>query len=252
LEFAYNNSLHDSTGQTPFHVLYGQHPVTLNDALTRSLPNANDSILEPPAVNKLIEATGQATALAQQSIKRANERMTANVNKSRRDIQFQVGDFVLLSTANLRLPLGTKRVKKLAPKFIGPFSILERIAEGRAYRLELPPHMRLHPTFHVSSLRPFSPDSNPGTTQPEPHPDYFADGHQEWEVSEILDHRRIHNQLQYFVSWAGFAEHENSWLPESSMENSPALLQHYWDAPKSDQDMLKKRRRRSARGRASF
>jgi hypothetical protein len=136
--------------------MYGQHPVTLNDALTRSLPNANDSILEPPAVNKLIEATGQATALAQQSIKRANERMTANVNKSRRDIQFQVGDLVLLSTANLRLPLGTKRIKKLAPKFIGPFSILERIAEGRAYRLELPPHMRLRPPFHVSSLRPFT------------------------------------------------------------------------------------------------
>jgi hypothetical protein len=148
--------------------MYGQHPVTLNDALTRSLPNANDSILEPPAVNKLIEGTGQATALSQPSIKRANDRMTANVNKSRRDIQFQVGDLVLLSTANLRLPLGTKRVKKLAPKFIGPFSILERIAEGRAYRLELPPHMRLHPTFHVWSLRSFYPDSNPGRTQPNP------------------------------------------------------------------------------------
>jgi hypothetical protein len=35
LEFAYNISLRESTGQTPFHVVYGKHPVTLDDVLTR-------------------------------------------------------------------------------------------------------------------------------------------------------------------------------------------------------------------------
>jgi hypothetical protein len=64
LEFAYNNSLHESTGQTPFHVAYGQPPVTLDDVLTRPLPKVSDSKLEPPAVKKLLEANKNAANLA--------------------------------------------------------------------------------------------------------------------------------------------------------------------------------------------
>jgi len=42
---------------------------------------------------------------------------------------------------------------KLSPRFLGPFTILERIGL-QAYRLELPPEMDgIHPTFHVCYLR---------------------------------------------------------------------------------------------------
>jgi hypothetical protein len=80
LEFAYKNSLQESTGQTPFHVVYGQHPVTLDDVLTRPLPKASDSKLEPPAVQKLLEANKYAANLAQEVIKRTNERMLTILN----------------------------------------------------------------------------------------------------------------------------------------------------------------------------
>ena len=44
---------------------------------------------------------------------------------------------------------------KLAPRYIGPFEILERIGMV-AYRLALPPNMSLvHPVFHVSMLRKY-------------------------------------------------------------------------------------------------
>ncbi|KAF1320249.1 reverse transcriptase, partial [Globisporangium splendens] len=42
---------------------------------------------------------------------------------------------------------------KLLPRYIGPFKVLERI--GDAYTLELPPTMRLHPTFYVGSLKAY-------------------------------------------------------------------------------------------------
>ena len=48
--------------------------------------------------------------------------------------------------------------KKLAPRFIGPFEILERVVMV-AYRLTLPPNMsQVHPVFHVSMLNKYISD----------------------------------------------------------------------------------------------
>ncbi|XP_042380780.1 uncharacterized protein LOC121973392, partial [Zingiber officinale] len=47
---------------------------------------------------------------------------------------------------------------KLAPRYIGPFEILERIG-AVAYRLALPPSLSgVHDVFHVSMLRRYVPD----------------------------------------------------------------------------------------------
>ena len=48
--------------------------------------------------------------------------MEAYQNRKRRDLDFEVGERVLLATTNLSLPGGLS--KKLAPKFIGPFRVL--------------------------------------------------------------------------------------------------------------------------------
>jgi hypothetical protein len=69
--------------------------------------------------------------------------------------------------------------------------VRERVADGRAYRIDLASHMRLHPTFLVSSLRPYVVDMVSGRAQAVPKPDYFAEGHHEFEVEAILDHRKV-------------------------------------------------------------
>lgn len=47
---------------------------------------------------------------------------------------------------------------KLAPRFVGPFRIIQRICK-LAYKLELPPSLEnVHPVFHVSMLRGYEPD----------------------------------------------------------------------------------------------
>ena len=52
------------------------------------------------------------------------------------------------------------RKGKLAPRFVGPFTIVERIGPV-AYRLELPDELiKIHPVFHISNLkRVLAPDS---------------------------------------------------------------------------------------------
>ena len=48
--------------------------------------------------------------------------------------------------------------RKLSPRFIGPFEILERVGTI-AYRLALPPSMTgVYKVFHVSMLRRYTPD----------------------------------------------------------------------------------------------
>ena len=69
------------------------------------------------------------------------------------DLEFQVGDYVYLRVAARKALQRTPRLGKLAPRYVGPFRITERIGPV-AYRLELPPQLAgLHPVFHVSMLR---------------------------------------------------------------------------------------------------
>jgi hypothetical protein len=71
----------------------------------------------------------------------------------RRDLSFEIGDFVYLKVSPMR---GTRRFKvkgKLAPRYVGPFKIMDRKGEV-AYQLKLPPQLSdLHDVFHVSQLK---------------------------------------------------------------------------------------------------
>ena len=63
---------------------------------------------------------------------------------------------------------GTNR---LAPKWIGPFKVLERIGTV-AYKLELAVTMKIHDVFHVSLLKPYHRD---GRVEPPPSPEFIDD-----------------------------------------------------------------------------
>ena len=74
-------------------------------------------------------------------------------DKKHRDIQFVVGDSVLLSTQNLKFK-GIPH--KLQWKFCGPYKILDKIGT-QEYRLQLPDTWRIHPVFHESLLKQWRP-----------------------------------------------------------------------------------------------
>ena len=66
---------------------------------------------------------------------------------------FQVGDMVFLCLhPHKQSSLKLKGHQKLAPKFYGPYTILQNIGYV-AYKLELPPSSCIHPVFHVSCLK---------------------------------------------------------------------------------------------------
>jgi hypothetical protein len=88
-----------------------------------------------------------------ESLKVAQSRQKSYADKRRRDLSFEIRDFVYLKVSSMR---GTCRFRvkgKLAPRYVGPFKIIDRKGEV-AYQLELPPQLsEVLDVFHISQLK---------------------------------------------------------------------------------------------------
>lgn len=206
-EHAMNAAPSATTGKTPFSQVLtfepdmrlnieGAEPArTLNESATRRAETIAESLLH----------ASESRDVAEQQM----AKMASQYDKKRKEMFFNVGDQVMLSSKNIRM---LRASKKLADQNIGPFRILERIGNN-AYKLELPPRYgRLHHTFHVSLLQAYR--RRTGVVTPEP---IDIDNEEEWEVEQILDHRQRGRENEYYVRWKGFGEAHDSWEPAEHM-----------------------------------
>ena len=117
--------------------------------------------------------------------------------------------------------------KKLSPRFIGPFEV-EAIVNPTAVCLKLPASLQIHPTFHVSQLKPVSTSTlcPPAVAPPPPR---LIDGHSGFTVSRILDVRRRGRGYQYVADWEGYGPEERSWIALGLILD-PSLLTDFYRA----------------------
>lgn len=87
-EYWYNTSWHSSLGFSPFYVLYGHHP--RHFGITAQAAVASTSLTDWMQQKSLM------IELIQQHLKRAQERMRLQANKSRSEREFALGDWVYL------------------------------------------------------------------------------------------------------------------------------------------------------------
>ncbi|XP_074266037.1 uncharacterized protein LOC141588496 [Silene latifolia] len=96
--------------------------------------------------------------LIRQKMKAAQDRQKSYTVLHRMDIEFPVGDKVLLKVSPMREVMRFGKRGKLSQNFIGSYEILDRIGEV-SYRLALPPSLnRVHNVFPVSQLRKYVSD----------------------------------------------------------------------------------------------
>jgi hypothetical protein len=233
-EFAINNAVQDSTGHTPFFLNYGFHPhlpVYLEDLDVKtsvghvSPQDYDDLQIKVMGIKSLHDAMLDNITRAKQAMEAAQKRQKNYYDKTRRQVEYGVGSYVLLSSKDVGLKVVGSR--KLLPRFIGPFKVIKRVGE-LAYRLELPESLKIHDVFHVSRFKPFFDD---GRVQPPPLP-INVDGELEYEVEKVYGHRDVKsgNRLrrEYLVRWKGYGVEYDEYVPVANFGDSLECIQEYW------------------------
>ena len=107
---------------------------------------------------KLVQETTEKIRVIRDRLLAAQSRHKSYADHRRRPLEFQVGDHVFLRVSPRKGVFRFSKNGKLAPRYIGPFEIPQRVGEV-AYRLALPPQLfGIHDVFHVSLLRKYEPD----------------------------------------------------------------------------------------------
>ena len=117
------------------------------DALSRRPDYLTSMVL---GNHPLIDRIQEAIVLTKQHLRKAQDRQKMYADKSRRDVEYEEGDWVYLDTSDLALKMG--QIRKLTSRRVGPFKVKQKLSP-LTYKLELPrEYSKIHDTFHISKL----------------------------------------------------------------------------------------------------
>ncbi|GJQ90471.1 putative reverse transcriptase domain-containing protein [Tanacetum coccineum] len=102
---------------------------------------------------EFVQETTDKVVVIRDRLKAARDHQKRYVDNRRKPLEFQVGNHVMLKVSPWKGVVRFEKKGKLAPRFVGPFEILERICHV-AYRLRLPKELSsVHNTFQVSNIK---------------------------------------------------------------------------------------------------
>ncbi|GJW38798.1 putative reverse transcriptase domain-containing protein [Tanacetum coccineum] len=102
---------------------------------------------------ELVQETTKKILQIKDRLKVARDRQKSYADKRRKPLKFIVGDYVLLKVSPWKGVVRFGKKGKLAPRFVGPFEIIEKIGPT-VYKLDFPKDLDgVHDTFHVSNVK---------------------------------------------------------------------------------------------------
>ncbi|GKD04024.1 putative reverse transcriptase domain-containing protein, partial [Tanacetum coccineum] len=134
IEFSYNNSYHTSIKCAPFEALYGRKcrsPVIWTEV--------GESQLIGP---EIVQETTKKIVQIKERLKTARSRQKSYADKRRKPLEFQVGDRVLLKVSPWKGVVRFGKKGKLAPRYVGPFEIVERVGPVPLDEIEIDENLR--------------------------------------------------------------------------------------------------------------
>lgn len=196
---------------TPFEVVYGRPPPTISRFVIDGTTTQ--------AITESFRQRDETLGILKANLLQAQTRMKALADKGRREISFEVGDWVYVRLRPYRqLSLRLQRYNKLSRRFFGPFQVILKIGQV-AYKLDLPLSSKIHPVFHVSVLRKCI-----GKPEHQVTPIDLINQSSSLNLlpEEILQHRTItkdqHQLSQCLVKWVGLPVSDATWEDTSLLQ----------------------------------
>ncbi|KAI3358181.1 hypothetical protein L3Q82_003174 [Scortum barcoo] len=156
VEYAHNSLPTAATGLSPFQVVYGYQP---------PLFPTNETEVTVPSAHAMVKKCRKIWAAARRMLLRNQSRMKAAAGRHRRPAPaYRLGQKVWLSTKDLPLHVHSR---KLAPR-----------------------SLHVHPTLHVSKLKPFRDSPLVPPSKPPPPP-RMVDGGPVYAVKKLLAHQTL-------------------------------------------------------------
>ncbi|PNY16670.1 Ty3/gypsy retrotransposon protein [Trifolium pratense] len=212
-EYWYNTTFHNSAGMTPFRALYGREAPTL----IRYVAQTSD----PPSVKEQLIQRDVIMDQLKQNLMRAQHVMKHQAGKKRKDVEFKLGDKVLVRLQPYRQhSAALRKNQKLSMRYFGPFEVIAKIGTV-AYKLDLPPSAKIHSVFHVAQLKEFKGSNDdpylplPLTTT-EVGPTLYP--------TQVLDSRMVMQASvanpQILIQWGNEANAEAKWEDYNEIKNN--------------------------------
>lgn len=215
-EFYYNTTNHSSTQLSPFEVVYDILPPNLLSYVPRT------TLVD--SVDDYLKAWEEVLLTLKHQLKKSQNSLKEFTDRKRKHMEFEVGDFVYLKLQSYhQLLVFQQRNLRLAPRYYGPYKILEKIGII-AYRLQLPPMSKIHQVFHVSQFKKHLGIAILTTTKLSI---IFTSREMLPILVEMPDRRLInkgnHAIVELLIRWEGQTSMDVTWIPY------PKLLSKYPD-----------------------
>ena len=202
-EFVYNNTINESTKQTPFFINYGFNP-SIDDIFLFNGTNSNF---------KYIQNVGDNFPLVKEVLMRAQDLYKRQADKKRIAApELKENEKVWI---NAPPAFATNENQKLAPRKYGPYKILEVLPNGN-YKIDISksPFPKHHPVFHISELEPY-------ISTPEIFKNRKKYKETTAEIVEIADFRTNYKEKRYEYKIRYKHRLTWHWVPATVIENDP-------------------------------
>ncbi len=229
IEFVNNNALFSIIFSTSFFLNKDFHSCMSFELDVIEYKSSHER-LQMTKVENISEHMNKTLKFARESLVKTRKQMMKQVNKHRKEVDYEVESKMFLNERNI---ITARSFKKLDDKMLDSFTNLNFI--DSSYKLKLSKFMHVHDVFHSDLLHSAVDDFLPGQKN-EFSGSIVINDEDEWKIDDILNFRRYRRRLQYKVKWNDY-DNDLNWYNADDDEfmNTQKIIDdfHIWYSNKS-------------------
>ncbi|KAM9954779.1 hypothetical protein ACTFIW_003379 [Dictyostelium discoideum] len=216
VEFAINSSVNTSTQRSPMSIVHGfepRMPLNINTQYNIQFNEASNYFIQVARDNMVDAQTNQAI----------------QYNKTREDIEYQPGDWVLIKRERLNtIKLNIDDQLKLLPRYCGPFKIVKQ-SNKLNYQIRIINRMNGNRMIHVDDIKPFIEEDRTLFSKRNKNTHIPLEDEIEKVVNKRCRTYGTGSRIEYLIRYKNSSEDNDTWVPKHYLEEVPQLIKEFED-----------------------